>query len=47
MNSYSIDITRLTLKFRFLSIQFTLVRSEDECNGDFGPSVRLFDLQEK
>jgi hypothetical protein len=24
----------ITLKFRLLSIQFTLVRSDDECNGD-------------
>jgi hypothetical protein len=36
----------LTLKFRFLPVHFTLVRSEDECNGDVtstGSNVEICD----
>ena len=29
----------LTLKFRLLSIQFALIRSGDECNGDVSPAI--------
>lgn len=40
-----VETKAIALKFRLLSIQFTSIRSDDECNGDVSPTLSRFSFE--